>query len=499
MGSGINDSAAGASEGAPEADGAEARIGLVVDDKYTIVRLLGKGGMGAVYEARHARLARRFAIKFLLPELSANREVLKRFENEAKAAGGLEHPNLAAVTDVGRAPDGSPYLVMEFLQGEDCAHLLRRAGPLPVARATNLIVQACRGLAVAHQAGIVHRDLKPENLFVTDAGDGSDLVKVLDFGIAKLRASETSLATGSGATFGTAFYMSPEQARGAADVDQRTDVWSLGVVLYELLGGRKPFDGEQFLYVIQEILNSTPPSLRLNRPDLPAKLIASVERAMSRQLSDRWPTVAAFAEAIAPFAGGSARVPAAVPAASLVTMSPATGMSKTVLLEESRTVDDPDELALPLRTGFFAKLGSVRSAMLVGTALIVFAAVLYLWLEPARGRRRQRGRVAEEGTTRVDVPMAPVTAPAVPLPPPASEPVSPSPGIEREPVHARALESRSDSMQVDRPARPRRRSTPVPAERKVPQEQPTVVGVPGIAPPPAGTAPSPAKKPALVF
>ena len=215
---------------APSEARADARLGMTVD-KYTIVRQLGRGGMGAVYEARHARLSRRFAIKFLLPEVATNREVLRRFENEAKAAGGLEHPNLAAVTDVGQAPDGAPYLVMEFLEGEDGATLLRRHGPLSVRRAADIVVQACRGLAVAHRAGIVHRDHKPENIFIATAGDGRDQVKVLDFGIAKLRSVDASVATGTGATFGTAFYMSPEQARGAGEVDHRSDVWSLGVVV----------------------------------------------------------------------------------------------------------------------------------------------------------------------------------------------------------------------------------------------------------------------------
>jgi serine/threonine protein kinase len=291
--------------GAPaerEPDGAIARIGTVVD-KYTIVQMLGRGGMGAVYEARHAMLARRFAIKFLLPEFAKNREILRRFENEARAAGGLEHPNVAAVTDFGRADDGSPYLVMEFLEGEDGAKLLRRHGPLPVSRAANLVMQACRGLAVAHKATIVHRDLKPENLFVTDAGDGSDLIKVLDFGIAKLRVSDASVITGTGATFGTAFYMSPEQARGAGEVDPRTDVWSLGVVLYELLAGRKPFLGEQFLHVIHQILSSDPPPLATLRSDLPPRLVAAVEAAMKKDLAQRLPSVVALAEALAPFAG----------------------------------------------------------------------------------------------------------------------------------------------------------------------------------------------------
>jgi serine/threonine-protein kinase len=279
---------------------AVARIGAVVD-RYTIVRLLGHGGMGAVYEARHATLARRVAIKFLLPELAANPDVLRRFENEAKAAGGLEHPNLVAVTDLGSAADGSPYLVMEFLEGQDCAALLARQGALPVARAVNIVVQACRGLALAHQHGIVHRDLKPENLFLTDAGDGSDLVKVLDFGIAKLRSSETGVATGTGATFGTAYYMSPEQARGAGDVDQRADVWSLGIVLYQLLSAQRPFEGEQFLQVIHQILSATPTPLARLRPGLPAGLTAAISGAMTKDVAARLPSVKALAELLAPF------------------------------------------------------------------------------------------------------------------------------------------------------------------------------------------------------
>lgn len=295
--------------------GAESRIGTVVD-KYTIVRLLGKGGMGAVYEARHAKLARRFAIKFLLPEFAANREILRRFENEAKAAGGLEHANLAAVTDVGRAEDGAPYLVMEFLEGEDCSALLRRLGTLPVARAANIVLQACRGLAVVHKAGICHRDLKPENLYLADAGDGTDLVKVLDFGIAKLREPDGSFVTRTGATFGTAAYMSPEQARGAGEVDQRADVWSLGVVLYEFLTGRKPFPGQAFLDVIYAILHSDPVPLANARPGLPPALVAVVERAMTKDVGSRTPTVTALAEALGPFASrqSSARVPSVAPA-----------------------------------------------------------------------------------------------------------------------------------------------------------------------------------------
>ena len=280
---------------------ADPRIGGVVD-KYGIVRLLGQGGMGTVYEARHVTLSRRFAIKFLLPELAARPEILRRFENEAIVAARLEHANLVAVNDVGRASDGTPYLVMEFLQGEDCSKLLRRAGPLPVPRAADIVLQACRGVAVAHRAGIVHRDLKPENLFLTDAGDGCDLVKVLDFGIAKLRPSEGQSTTKTGSTFGTTYYMSPEQARAAGEVDQRTDVWALGVVLYELLAGRRPFEGEEFLNVVHQILTSEPPRLATLRSGLPPGLGELVERAMSKDTARRFPTVEALAAALGPFA-----------------------------------------------------------------------------------------------------------------------------------------------------------------------------------------------------
>jgi tRNA A-37 threonylcarbamoyl transferase component Bud32 len=408
-----------------EPDGALARIGTVVD-KYTIVRMLGRGGMGAVFEARHARLARRFAIKFLLPEFAANREILRRFENEAKAAGGLEHPNLAAVTDFGRADDGSPYLVMEYLGGEDCSKLLRRLGPLSVPRAANIVLQACRGLAVAHAATIVHRDLKPENLFVTDAGDGSDLIKVLDFGIAKLRISDASVITGTGATFGTAFYMSPEQARGAGDVDPRTDVWSLGIVLYELLSGRKPFLGEQFLQVIHEILSFEAPSLSTLRPDLPPKLVAVIEAAMKKDLAQRLPSVVALAEALAPFAGTRAtdeRRPS--PAALAATAAtPATNVSVGTGALSRGVATGVSEIPPGVVPSAARRGGAVKLGLALGAA-VVLAGVVALVL--GRGSSERRAAVVQPAPPPV-VPSRPVAIapPSPPLvPPPPAVPVTP--------------------------------------------------------------------------
>lgn len=188
---------------------------------------------------------RRFAIKFLRVDLATQRGALERFQREASVAGGLERENVAAVMDFGVAADGAPFIVMEYLAGETLACLLRRLGRLPVGRAADLCVQASLGLAAAHAAGVVHRDLKPQNLFVCRRSDGSDLLKVLDFGVAKLEEAEShGMVTATGATLGTPFYMAPEQARGEDVCDERTDVYGLGAVLYEMLSGRRPHGGD---------------------------------------------------------------------------------------------------------------------------------------------------------------------------------------------------------------------------------------------------------------
>ena len=285
---------------------ANPRVGRTAGGKYKLVRLLGSGGMGEVYEALHSVVGRRFAIKFLHPDLAGNTEIVARFQREAQAAGSLENENIAAVVDAGAADDGAPYLVMEYLEGEDLAHLLFRSGSLPVPRAAYIMIQACRGLAAAHERKIVHRDLKPENLFICKRNDGSDLVKVLDFGIAKLHVGGTGTGlTHTGATMGTPFYMSLEQARGAKEVDHRTDIYSLGVILYEILTGAKPHPGESYNEILYHVISNEPTHLDTVRAGLPAGLAAVVHKAMAREASDRYVSVVELMESLIPFAGRS--------------------------------------------------------------------------------------------------------------------------------------------------------------------------------------------------
>jgi serine/threonine protein kinase len=284
---------------AAEDDGAPERIGEVFAGKYRIVRLLGEGGMGRVYEAEHTSVGRRFAVKLLRRHLAANEQALARFRREARAAGALENEHIAAVLDFDTAPDGAPFLVMEYLEGRSLGQLLADEGPLPVSRAANALLQVCRGLEAAHAAGILHRDLKPDNLFVTRRADGSEHVKILDFGIAKLLGERTDAAPiQTGAAIGTPFYMAPEQVRGDAPLDERVDIYALGVIFYELLSGQKPHPGDSANTVLAHVLTQSPLRLDTLRPGLPRGVVELVHRALAFEPRDRPASVRALAREI---------------------------------------------------------------------------------------------------------------------------------------------------------------------------------------------------------
>ncbi|WP_441289238.1 serine/threonine protein kinase [Sorangium sp. KYC3313] len=276
--------------------------GTVLAGKYRVERVIGQGGMGVVVEARHVVLDERVALKFLLPEFTQHPEGSARFLREAKAGMKIKSEHVARVSDVGTLENGAPYMVMEFLIGSDLARLLRDQGVLGIEDAIDYIAQGSEAIVEAHGLGIVHRDLKPANLFLTTRVDGSPLVKVLDFGISKMATGGVDVLTGTDAALGSALYMSPEQMRQTRSVDHRTDIYALGVSLYELLAGRQPYFAETLPQLCAEVLTGTPTPLREIRPDVPAALAAVLERSYAREREHRHASVAELIVSLAPFA-----------------------------------------------------------------------------------------------------------------------------------------------------------------------------------------------------
>ena len=279
--------------------------GTVLAGKYEIIRIIGEGGMGVVYEAKHVRLNHRVALKLLRPSALHLDAITPRFDREARAAAHLRGRHVARIFDVDVSEGGLPFMVMEYLVGRDLDAELAERGNLSVQEATGYVLQACAAMREAHAAGIVHRDLKPANLFIIDEG-GERIVKVLDFGISKITHEVDTHLTGTFATVGTPLYMSPEQVRSSKDVDARTDIWSLAVILFEALAGKPPFTGSMTATAAAIVADPTP-SLCAIRPDVPRELEVVLERALAKSPSKRFPDVEALVNALAPF--GPPRLP----------------------------------------------------------------------------------------------------------------------------------------------------------------------------------------------
>ncbi|HEY3499004.1 MAG TPA: serine/threonine-protein kinase [Polyangiaceae bacterium] len=262
--------------------------GEIVAGKYEILRRVGKGGMGVVFEARHVTIGRRLAVKFLRSDLGADETRLLRFEREARHCGALHHENITAVLDFAADDAGRPYIVMEFVEGSSLRELIDAEAPLDVTRACELVRQAARGLAAAHDAGILHRDLKPENLMLTRRADGGDWVKLVDFGVARLTEDAgAAVLTREGQTPGTAHYLAPELARAEHSARVSSDVYSLGVVLFELLTGRRPHPDGGYHAVLRHVADERAPAVAQFRPDLPAPLARLVDRMLSHDPAER--------------------------------------------------------------------------------------------------------------------------------------------------------------------------------------------------------------------
>jgi serine/threonine-protein kinase len=262
--------------------------GSVIAGKYELTRPLGEGGMGAVWEARNLRTQRSFALKLVHGDADLLPELRERMLREASVAGRLEHPNVIEVYDVGETDAGDPFLVMELLRGETLAELLDRRGALDQIRAAAIGAEVSSALQAAHGAGVIHRDLKPANVFLHQDAARGRVVKVLDFGVSKLTGSESTSATVTGAPIGTPAYMSPEQARGKREIDGRTDLWAVGVMLFEMVAGRLPFAGETAYAVVGEVLHAAIPRLSSVVPSVSPELDAIVARCLDRDPARRF-------------------------------------------------------------------------------------------------------------------------------------------------------------------------------------------------------------------
>jgi serine/threonine-protein kinase len=417
------------------------RAGAILCGKYRIDRVVAEGGLGIVLAATHLQLGQRVAIKYLKRSAAGLKATVDRFVREAQLASQIRSDHVVRVHDVGTLDDGGPYIVMEYLEGVDLAHVLD-AGPLHVRTAIDYVLQACDALAEAHAMGIVHRDLKPGNLFLAKRAAGSSIVKIIDFGISKGAPSRSPSGTWehvttAGEIFGTPVYMSPEQLRSMKSVDQRADVWALGVVLHELLTGTMPFDGASVPQLCTSILNDPPVRLTSVRPDAPRELEDVILKCLEKDRNRRYRNVAELAQELAPFA-------------------PETAMArvehiKRVIVEGGSSVRPP----APSRTSLdltaveqgsappvvITKPKRPRAMILATAASIAVAAALGLSLVLAsRGSGSVRGTAsASAGSSPAIVEATPIvaTASTTEAPPPASvtsataPPASPRPPPRR--------------------------------------------------------------------
>jgi len=372
--------------------------GTIVANRLRIVRVIGVGGMGTVYEVEHELTKHHRALKVLHAKAAQQPSVVERFVREASAAGRIANAHIAETFDAGRLESGEPYLLMELIEGQTLDERLRQGGPIDVGELTDLVHQACEGVHAAHVSGIVHRDLKPENLIVT-ARDGAPFVKILDFGISKFDSERTGALgiTTEGLVMGTPYYMSPEQLVASPTLDARTDVYSLGVILYECACGVRPYDAQSIEHLAILIHKGNAAPLASRRPDLPPALCAAVHRAMDVDRDARFQSARELAEAIAPLRSPAATMRAvswSVPPARVVIHSsspPARGSSAPPVAPAATTASGiAMGLAETTASGASAPpppLPSIWRAIALAGALAAAAAVTgaFLWSSSRTG------------------------------------------------------------------------------------------------------------------
>ena len=386
-------------------------MGYTIDGKYVVDRVLGEGGMGVVYAAHHKLLGIDVALKVLRPALVAHDDAVRRVTREAQSMARLSSPHVARVLDAGAGPEGSPYLVLELLEGEDLGTRLKQRGPLRPEEAASHVLEACLGLAEAHAVGVIHRDLKPANLFLATLADGSAVIKIVDFGISKLVDNAEVTLTSPETLLGSPAYMAPEQMASAHHVDGRADIWSLGAILFRLVSGQHIFVADSSYQRLHALLKEEPRRLRQVAPEAPAELEAIVARCLVRDPNGRYSTVADLAADLAAFLG---RPAPHLPGPHLSTTPP----PQVAPIREVPTRRD-------VRRGGRGKLWGVL-LLSIGLAGVALFATMYRGGRSVSGLDRTSAPATPPPTQRLSV------EPSTTTPPSTDEPV-------REPTSTSAL------------------------------------------------------------
>ena len=382
-------------------------VGSIIAERYHVLKKLGEGGMGQVYLAEHVKMGRKSAVKVMNPGMVNDADAISRFNREAANASRINHPNVAGIYDFGETPEGLIYLAMEFIEGESLTSLVERNGALPPMRAANIAKQAADGLQVAHEMGIVHRDLKPDNIMIAKNRDGSDCVKVVDFGIAKAAGAENQKVTKTGLVVGTPEYMSPEQLAGDK-LDGKSDIYSLALVAYNMLTGKLPFEGETAQESMIMRLTDDPRPLSVTKPDTswPAEVQAVMAKALQRKREDRYDSASKFGIALYQAVEHMPKVAAAGATQMMGAMDGAT----SVMAPPPQTRLDASPAAAPAPT----TVAPVRSKVPVyggaGVAALALAAAASIYFSKATGKS---GATPQAGAPAVARSETLVTAPPV--------------------------------------------------------------------------------------
>ena len=486
--------------------------GDLIAGKYQVEEILGQGGMGLVVAARHVALRQRVAVKFLLAAGMRMPDATARFLREARASVAIQSEHVARVLDVGTLESGGPYMVMEHLSGTDFSRLLKQQGPLPISHAVGYLLQACEAIAEAHSLGIIHRDLKPANLFLTRRADGSPLVKVLDFGLSK-SATEDALdgnLTNSGIVVGSPHCMSPEQIRGLKHIDWRTDIWALGVILYHMLTGRRPFVGDSAAAIYASVFTDGPCPFSTHRPDVPDELAEVVFACLAKSPNQRVQTVGDLARRLLPFGPpGSALsverivrlAPPTTPLDLAVDMSdlattisvqetspkanPASVAPAEVSTDSRPSTDHTESISVPVQLSAWGTTGPTprprpvaRIALAAAIAISGAAALGLLWW-------RARGSVSASGPALDPPTMVDAAGAASPAASPAAEVTAPPPTPSHDPTPIAAPTASTKAppaatAAMARPGKPAPKPLPKPAASSpvaTPTVRPALIGL----------------------